>query len=179
MKIKYARPFFAIVSCILMVSCNNTNPKRTNNTDTLSQDSEIPKTPQKNKALVLNLYQALNDTNWTVAKSCIHQDFKHHFVKDSAFGETTWAGFEKGYRMSHTAFPDWKLTVINVVAEGDYVAVLLNGQGTHQREFAGLPATYRKAGAPIMLLHKIKDGKIIEDWEIMNTSSFVEQLKKQ
>jgi len=149
------------------------------NTDTLLHDSGIQMQLQNNKALVLKLYQALNDTNWTVAKTLIDQDFKHHFVKDTGFGVTSWSGFEKGYRMSQKAFPDWKLTAINVVAEGDYVSVLLNGNGTHRGEFAGIPATNTKAGAPIMLLHQIKDGKIIADWEIMNASSFLEQLRKQ
>lgn len=178
MKISYRIRSAAIAVCIFMLSCNNVSSKRTTNADTLSRNSGIQLELQNNKALVLKLYQALNDTNWTVAKTLIDQDFKHHFVKDTGFGVTSWDGFEKGYRMSQKAFPDWKLTAINVVAEGEYVSVLLSGQGTHRGDFAGVPATNRKTGAPIMLLHKIKDGKIVADWEIMSTSSFLEQLKK-
>ena len=80
--------------------------------------------------------------------------------------------------MSQKAFPDWKLKPVNVVAEGEYVSVLLTGKGTQLGEFAGIPATNVKAIAPIMLLHQIKGGKIIADWEIMNSSAFLKQLKK-
>jgi predicted ester cyclase len=176
---RYGLKSFVIAFCILVLSCGTVNTKGTTTANILSPDPGMQMQLQNNKALVLKLYQALNDTNWTVAKTLIHPDFKHHFVKDSGFGVTSWSGFEKGYRMSQKAFPDWKLTAINVVAEGDYVSVLLNGQGTHRGEFVGIPATNKKAGAPVMLLHQIKDGKIIADWEIMNTSSFLEQLKKQ
>jgi len=179
MKIRYGLSSFAIAFCLLMVSCNNVGQKKTAAAGTLAQDSGIQVQLQHNKALVLKLYQALNDTDWTVAETLVDQDFKHHYVKDTGFGSTSWTGFEKGYRMSQKAFPDWRLTPINVVAEGEYVSVLLSGQGTHRGEFAGIPSTNKKAGAPIMLLHQIKNGKIIADWEIMNTSSFLEQLKKQ
>jgi len=178
MKIKYGIKSFPIVFCILMYSCGNADPKETTKSDILSRDSSIQTQLQKNKEIVLKLYQSLNDTNWTVAKTLIDKDFEHHFVKDTGFGVTSWSGFEKGYRMSQKAFPDWIVNVINVVAEGEYVSVLLSGQGTHRGEFAGVPATNRKAGVPIMLLHQLRDGKIIADWEIVNTSAFLEQLKR-
>jgi len=133
---------------------------------------------EENKALVRKLYQALNDTNWKLARSLVSNDFKHHYVKDTGFGVLPWVGFEKGYRMSLTAFPDWKLSVKNMVAEGDYVSVLLTGSGTHLADFANIPATNKRAGAPIMLLHQIDNGKVVADWEIMNTGSFMDQLKK-
>ena len=178
MRIKYEQLFFVFASCMLFTACKNANSKQNNDANSLSTDTTNQQL-QNNKALVLKLYQALNDTNWALAKTLVDENFEHHFVKDTGFGVTSWNGFEKGYRMSLKAFPDWKLTPINVVAEGDYVSVLLSGQGTHRDEFAGIPATNRKAGAPIMLLHQIKEGKIIEDWEVMNAGSFLEQLKRQ
>lgn len=178
MKFNYGLESLAIVFSILMLSCGCVNSNKTNNKVALSQNSDVQAQLQNNKALVMKLYQALNDTNWAVAKTLVDQDFKHHFVKDTGFGVTSWSGFEKGYRMSQKAFPDWKLTVMNIVAEGEYISVLLKGEGTHLGDFAGVPATNKKAGAPIMLLHQVKDGKIIADWEIMNAGAFIEQLKK-
>lgn len=176
---RYVLEYYAIVFSILILSCGSVKSKNTTNVETLFLNSDVQLQLQNNKALVLKLYQALNDTNWAVAKTLVDQDFKHYFVKDTGFGVTSWSGFEKGYRMSQKAFPDWKLTVINIVAEGEYVSVLLTGQGTHLNDYTGIPATNIKAGAPIMLLHQLKDGKIIADWEIMNTSSFLGQLKRQ
>ena len=177
MEITLFRKFFAIGICFVIFSCSHS--QKTVNDYQSSESKSMERQLEANKTLVLKLYSALNDTNWTDAKKLIDPNFKHHYVKDSAFGVTNWNGFEKGFRMSQKAFPDWKLTPSQVVAQGEYVSVLLFGQGTHRGEFAGIPPTNRKVGAPIMLLHQIKEGKIVADWEIMNTSSFLEQLRKE
>ena len=178
MKTAYWPGAFAIAFCTLILSCGNVSPEKTSGTNAL-QDTSMQRQLQENKKLVLALYQSLNDTNWSAAKMLVDKDFKHHFVKDTGFGVTSWNGFEEGYRMSQKAFPDWKLAPVNVVAEGDYVTVLVMGNGTHQGEFAGLPATNKKVAAPIMVLHQIKNGKIVADWEIMNPNAFLGQLKKE
>ena len=67
---------------------------------------------------------------------------------------------------------------MNFVAEGAYISVLSKGDGTHRGDFVDVPATNMNTNAPIMLLHQVKDGKIIADWEIMNAGAFLEQLKK-
>jgi len=146
---------------------------------TSSEISDNQKRLENNKAVVLKLYQALNDTNWKLAATLVDKDFKHHYLKDTGFSFTPWSGFEEGYRASQKGFPDWKLTPITVVAEGEYVSVLLRGEGTHLGKFAGIPPTKVRAIAPIMLLHQIKNGKIVADWELSNTSSFLNQLKKE
>ncbi|MDB5203702.1 MAG: hypothetical protein JWQ27_3111 [Ferruginibacter sp.] len=177
MKLSQTLNYATIAFCTLLLSCYHANQKGNTAVD---QATAVSGTQlQANKALVLKLYDALNDSNFTLAKTFVDPSFTHHYVKDSGFGHTTWAGFEKGYRMSLKAFPDWKLSPGTIVAEGEYVSVLLSGKGTQQGEFAGIPATNIKAGAPIMLLHQIRDGKITADWEIMNTASFLEQIKKQ
>ncbi|RYY38602.1 MAG: hypothetical protein EOO08_13860 [Chitinophagaceae bacterium] len=169
-------PFLSILAALALVagSCHNVNPRRT----AASNASAAAQTVEQNKAIVLQLYAALNDTNWVVARGLVDSGFQHHYVKDTGFGVTSWSGFERGYRASQQAFPDWKLRPVTVVAEGEYVSVLLVGQGTQRGDFAGIAATNRKAGAPIMLLHQLRNGKIIADWEVMNVASFVEQLKK-
>jgi len=177
MKMILKLQYLLIIFFLFLLSCQSTNQSTSNNKTITSRESNEQIKLEENKALVTKLYQALNDTNWNLARSFVSNDFRHHYVKDTGFGVLPWAGFEKGYRMSLTAFPDWKLSVINMVAEGNYVSVLLTGSGTHLAEFAGIAATKKRAGAPIMLLHQIENGRIVADWEIMNTGSFMNQLK--
>jgi predicted ester cyclase len=177
-RIGWRSSYIMAVFCWLSIlACNNYASKKT--VTDVSQNWVSNKQLEGNKAVVLLLYQALNDTNWAMAKTLVNKDYKHYFVKDTGFASIPWSGFEKGYRMSQNAFPDWKLTPLAMIAEGDYVSVLLKGEGTHLGSFAGIPATKLKASAPIMLLHQVKDGKIIADWEVMNSSAFLDQLKKQ
>ena len=74
-----------------------------------------------NKALVVRFYAALNDTNWTLAKTMVAEDYRHYFVSDTGFAFIPWMGFERGYRKSLDAFPDWKLTPIKIIAEDNNV----------------------------------------------------------
>jgi predicted ester cyclase len=165
------------ISLFLTLSCYNPGPNKVAK-QSVPGTVDKEKLLRENKALVIKFYEALNDTNWSLAKTLIDKDYKHYFVKDTGFVFTSWNGFEQGYKKSHTAFPDWKLTPFKIIAEGDYVSVLLRAEGTHLGNFAGIPATKVKARAPIMLLHEIKEGKLIADWEIMNTALFLKQLKE-
>jgi len=166
-----------IFSSFLTLSCYNPGPNtvvKQSVPGTVGKDKLL----EENKALVRKFYEALSDTNWSLAKTLVHKDYKHYFVKDTGFASISWNGFEQGYKASHNAFPYWKLTPFKIIAEGDFVSVLLNAEGTHLGNFAGIAATNVKARAPIMLLHEIKEGKLVADWEIMNTALFLKQLKK-
>ena len=176
MKIKLVIVTFC---CLLIFSCNNTNSrkdKKVNENAYMNLDNQ--KLIESNKALVHKLYKSMNESNWAVAKTLVDKDYRHYYLKDTAFASIPWSGFEEGNRMSRKGFPDWSLTPIKVIAEGEYVSVLLQGHGTHRGEFAGIPATNIKASAPIMVIHQIRNGKIIADWEMSNTDLFLKQLKK-
>ncbi|KAA9327516.1 ester cyclase [Hymenobacter busanensis] len=121
----------SLIYLLSISACDNKTPSINAVGNIIAADSVNVNTPTNNKQLVLKLYQALNDTNWALARTLIDKDFKHHFVKGTGFADVPWSGFEQGYRMSQQAFPDWKLTPIQVVAEGEYVSTLLSGQGTH------------------------------------------------
>jgi steroid delta-isomerase-like uncharacterized protein len=60
------------------------------------------------------------------------------------------------------AFPDQKITIRHLVAEGDLVSSWVVYSGTHQGSFAGIPGS----GAPVKFaawdLMRIKDGRIVE-----------------
>ncbi|RZJ34898.1 MAG: hypothetical protein EOO51_07945 [Flavobacterium sp.] len=131
----------------------------------------------ENKAVVLKLYQAINDKNWTAARSFVGDNYKHYYVKGPGFESTSWSGFEQGYKSSEKAFPDWQLSPVKVIAEGDFVSVLLTGAGTHTGDFAGIAATNKKVAMQMMIIHEVRNGKIIADWEMSNPQSFINQLK--
>jgi hypothetical protein len=46
--------------------------------------------------------------------------------------------------MVHQAFPDMRVEVHEVIAEGELVAARVTDTGTHQGEFVGIAATGRK-----------------------------------
>ena len=62
------------------------------------------------------------------------------------------------------AFPDMRVTVDEVIAEGDTVAVRFSGDGTHKGELFGTAATGKKITFHgIDFLH-FRNGKVAEVW---------------
>lgn len=131
-----------------------------------------------NKEIITSFYQALNDANWEKLRSLVSDSYRHYYAKDTGFNSIPWQSAEKGFKGVKNAFADWRLTPTKMIAEGEYVSVLLTGGGTHTGSFAGIAATNKLVKAPAMTIHQIKDGKIIADWELLDTGAFLEQLKR-
>ncbi len=64
----------------------------------------------------------------------------------------------------HTAFPDMRITVEDMLAEGDRVAARVTMRGTHQGEFQGIAPTGKRVQVRAMDMFRIADDKIVEHW---------------
>jgi steroid delta-isomerase-like uncharacterized protein len=63
-----------------------------------------------------------------------------------------------------TAFPDRRLTVEDIIAEGDKAAVRYTLRGTHRGEFMGIAPTNKELRWTGMAIFHIRDGKFQEIW---------------
>jgi len=76
-----------------------------------------------------------------------------------------------------TAFPDLHATVEDMIAEGDKVVTRWTIRGTHQGEIEEFgPPTGRQIEIKGITIHRIKDGKIVEEWERYDNLSVMQQL---
>jgi steroid delta-isomerase-like uncharacterized protein len=79
--------------------------------------------------------------------------------------------------MYKTAFPDLNATVEDVIAEGDKVVTRWTVRGTHQGEIEEFgPPTGRQVEIKGITIHRIEDGKIVEEWERYDNLSVMQQL---
>jgi steroid delta-isomerase-like uncharacterized protein len=74
------------------------------------------------------------------------------------------------------AFPDLSLSVDQVVAEGDRVAILWTLSGTHQGEFLSVPATGNSVSTPGVDIYRIENGQIAEIWTVGDELGLLIQL---
>ncbi len=74
------------------------------------------------------------------------------------------------------AFPDIRLTVDGIVAEGQEAAVRWTVSGTHDGPFAGISATGRQVRFSGMTWMKVKDGKVIEGMDRFNLGAVMGYL---
>ncbi len=76
----------------------------------------------------------------------------------------------------HTAFPDWKVDIRDLVVASNSVAVRWDGLVTHKGVFLGIPPTGKQIKVYGMSFYRIMDGKIIEEWEQMDSLGMLMQL---
>lgn len=77
------------------------------------------------------------------------------------------------------AFPDGYWTIEDMVAEGDRVAWRWTFFGTHRGEFMGFPATGRPIRFAGLVISRITEGKIAEEWEVFDGADMARQLGQQ
>ena len=68
------------------------------------------------------------------------------------------------------------MTIEDVFAAGDKVAVRFTASGTHQGEFMGVPPSGKQVTMTAILIHRLADGKMVEDWEWSDSLGFMQQL---
>jgi len=75
------------------------------------------------------------------------------------------------------AFPDLNATVDDAMAEGDKVATRYTIRGTHQGQTDAFgPPTERQVALKGITIHRLEDGKIVEEWEAYDNLSLLQQL---
>jgi steroid delta-isomerase-like uncharacterized protein len=74
------------------------------------------------------------------------------------------------------AFPDLTRNIVDIVAEGDKVAVSVNITGTYKGEFQGIPATGKQVSFTAMDILTIIEGKITEEWATADMMGLMQQI---
>jgi predicted ester cyclase len=62
------------------------------------------------------------------------------------------------------------------VAEDDLVVSHIVGRGVHEGELLGIPATNRQVETDGIAIHRIRDGKIVEYWAVVDTARVLQQV---
>jgi steroid delta-isomerase-like uncharacterized protein len=79
--------------------------------------------------------------------------------------------------MYKTAFPDLNVTVEDAIVQGDKVVTRYTVRGTHQGEIEEFgPPTGRQVELEGITIHRIEDGKIVEEWERYDNLGILQQL---
>jgi steroid delta-isomerase-like uncharacterized protein len=73
-------------------------------------------------------------------------------------------GLKSFYSGLWSAFPDLRIVIEDIVAEGDRVAWRLTATGTHQAAFRGVPATGTRVAFTAQYFFRLDDGRIVERW---------------
>ena len=79
-------------------------------------------------------------------------------------------------RAQHAALGNLHLTILDLLAEGDQVAIHWRIDGTHKGDFLGVAATGKPVTFQGIALLRITGGKIADDIAYWDNQSILEQL---
>jgi len=85
-------------------------------------------------------------------------------------------GFLQFLGALRSAFPDLSVTVEDLHADGDEVAVRWTWSGTHQAQFLGIPPTGEAVAGSGIGVFRIADHQIVEDYVQEDTFGLMQQL---
>lgn len=77
---------------------------------------------------------------------------------------------------THTAFPDWNVQIVDMIAENEKVTIRWEGHVTHQGNFNGIPATGKGINVSGINIYHLLDGKISSEWEQTDTIGMLQQM---
>ena len=86
------------------------------------------------------------------------------------------AGVSEFYAAFAKALPDVELTVEDVVADGDKVAVRYRIRGTHSDELMGVPATGNAVDVEGQSFFRFEDGRVVERWQSLDAVTLLTQI---
>jgi uncharacterized protein YhfF len=77
------------------------------------------------------------------------------------------------------AFPDLRIDVEDLIAEGDKVVARMTFHGTHLGPFRGIAPTGRQVRFTAIRVYRIADGKIVESWANQDALGLLSQLQNE
>jgi steroid delta-isomerase-like uncharacterized protein len=133
-------------------------------------------TVEANKELVRQFYEELwNRGNFAAAEKLVAEDYVRHDLRpgDAPAGPAGQMAIARSFR---AAFPDIRLEVEAVVAEGDLVVARWTISGTHSGSWADMPATDRAVRFAGVNFFRFAHGKIAEIWNVRDDLGLREQI---
>lgn len=74
------------------------------------------------------------------------------------------------------AFPDVRIEIDDLIAEGEKVAYRFTARGTHRGDTLGFPATNRSMRFSGMGVVRVENGQIVEGWNVLDQLGMLSQL---
>jgi predicted ester cyclase len=96
------------------------------------------------------------------------EELLERFISDPALKEHI--------RQAEAAFPEYEVLPVQMVAEGDTVALRCTFRGIHKGDFAGIAPTGKQAAIDFMIFYRLSDGMIVEHWMQLDFRAVMDQL---
>jgi predicted ester cyclase len=126
---------------------------------------------EQNKAAVRSCLEEASQGNFGALDSVVSPDYVLH--PEGVRGPEGLAEMVKGYR---EAIADLRVTIEHQFTERDYVATRSTLTGRHEGDLMGTAPTGRDVSFSMLTISRCRDGRIEEEWEIVDVMSLLAQI---
>jgi steroid delta-isomerase-like uncharacterized protein len=138
----------------------------------------MPATAGSNKATLRRLHDAINTGDPERISRTIDEVVAPDLLSRTPLPvEATGAqALKEVFTRLLRAFPDLRITIEDLIAEGDKVVSRNSVTGTHRGEYLGRPPTGRSITYQEIFIFRFADGRIAETWGVVDIFSQMRQL---
>ena len=139
------------------------------------QKGDFAMSIEENKAVVRRFFEELLSTdNFAVADEILSPGF--HFYFAGSPEPLDLEHYKEFLRARRAAFPDRRILVEDMIAEGDKVSARFTMHGTHKGELRGIAPTGTEVTMTGIDMIRLADGKMVEDRVEVDQLGMMQQL---
>lgn len=129
-----------------------------------------------NKKVVRRLFEEVwNKGNLPVADELFTPNYAHHDASTPDVGRGP-ESEKKRATLYRTAFPDIRLNIEDIIAEGETVMVRWSCRGTHKGDLSGIAPTGKQVNISGVSIARFANGKMAEGWVNWDALGLMQQL---
>ena len=131
-------------------------------------------TPEENGAIASrDLLEVWNEGNFPLIDEIIDEDFVGSYDTMTLVGPVDYAQYVSA---TLATYPDYHITIEDVVAVGDLVFLRTTVSATHLGPLGTIPATGMPWTEDAIVMYRIANGKIVEAWHLIDMLSVLMQI---
>ena len=131
---------------------------------------------EANKNVVRRLFEEVwNKGNLPVADELFAENYSHHDSSTPEFGRGPQSE-KKRATLYRTAFPDVRLMIEDIIAEGETVTARWYCKGTHKGDLGGIEPTGKQFTISGISVARFTNGKMEEGWVNWDALGLMQQL---
>jgi steroid delta-isomerase-like uncharacterized protein len=129
-----------------------------------------------NKVVVRRLFEEVwNQGHLPVADKLFAPTYAHHDPSTPDLGKGP-EGEKKRATLYRNAFPDFRLTIDDLLAEGETVMARWSCRGTHKGDLSGIAPTGKQFNISGVSIARFANGKMVEGWVNWDALGLMQQL---
>ncbi|MDD2798350.1 MAG: ester cyclase [Bacteroidales bacterium] len=127
---------------------------------------------EENKKVALAVSTSIMDGRWNDLDLLLDKDFT--YTGDGfVYTKDEYIGFMQDMK---AAFSNLKMSFPSLIAEGDMVSIRFISTAVNTGSFMGAPANKRNLEVHGIFMRKIKDGKVMQEWQTTDLLGVMKQI---